>query len=102
MEIDVQRARRESLRWTILLSLDKARPLGASEYLVLSVAQAIYADATQLEIRREISYLQDREMVHVNKEPSGQWLCSLTRHGVDLAEYTTPCQPGIARPEKYW
>ena len=25
----------------------------------------------------------------------------LTRHGVDVAEYTVDCEPGIARPAKY-
>ena len=30
------------------------------------------------------------------------WFADLTRLGVDLAEYTIDCQPGIARPDKYW
>ena len=34
--------------------------------------------------------------------PQGRWFADLTRIGVDLAEYTIPCEPGIARPEKYW
>ena len=25
-----------------------------------------------------------------------------SRYGVDIAEYTIDCEPGIARPAKYW
>ena len=100
--IDTARARREALRWLILLTLNNARPLGAMEGLVLSVAQSEYPDATPLELRRELDYLADRSLVTLNKQPSGQWICGLTHYGVDIAEYTVDCRPGIARPEKYW
>ena len=26
----------------------------------------------------------------------------LARHGVDVSEYTVDCEPGVARPAKYW
>ena len=102
MQIDHARLRREAIRWLILLTLNNARPVGAFESLVLSVAQSEYPDATALELRRELDYLHDRELVKVDKQPSGRWFADLTRIGVDLAEYTIPCEPGIARPEKYW
>ena len=47
-------------------------------------------------------YLHDRELVRVDKQPSGRWFAELSRFGVDVAEYTVPCEPGIARPAKYW
>ena len=50
----------------------------------------------------EIDYLHDRQLVQVDKQPTGRWFAELTRIGVDLAEYTIPCEPGIARPAKYW
>lgn len=102
MHPDLAKARRESLRWLILLTLNNARPLGAFEEVVLSVAQSVYPDATALEVRRELDYLHDRELVGIDKQPSGRWHAELTRHGVDIAEYTVECQPGIARPVKYW
>ena len=43
-----------------------------------------------------------RELVTLDKQPSGRWFAVLTRHGVDVAEYTVDCEPGIARPAKYW
>lgn len=102
MQPDMTKVRRESLRWLILLTLNNARPLGAFEEVVLAVAQSVYPDATALEVRRELDYLNDRMLVTLDKQPSGRWHTELTRHGVDIAEYTVDCQPGIARPVKYW
>lgn len=100
--IDTARLRREALRWLILLTLNNARPLGAMESLVLTVAQSEYPDATQLELRRELDYLHDRQLLKVDRRPDGRWHAELTRHGVDVAEYTVDCEPGIARPARYW
>ena len=47
-------------------------------------------------------YLSDRRLIDLTKQPAGMWFADLTRLGVDLAEYTIDCQPGIARPDKYW
>lgn len=102
MQIDMAKHRRESLRWLILLTLNNARPVGAFEMPILSVAQSEYPDATPMELRRELDYLADRSLVSLEKQPSGKWFADLTRHGVDIAEYTTACEPGIARPAKYW
>jgi hypothetical protein len=102
MSIDLAKVRRENLRWLILLTLNNARPVGAFEMPILAVAQSDYPDATPLEIRRELDYLHDRELVELHKQPDGKWFADLTRHGVDIAEYTIECDPGIARPKKYW
>lgn len=102
MNIDHAKARRESMRWSILLTLNNARPIPTHESLVLSTVQGIYPDATALEVRRELDYLHDRLLVEVKKEPSGVWTADLTALGVDVAEYTVDVHPGIARPAKYW
>jgi len=100
--VDLQKVRREDIRWQILLTLNNARPIGAYEELVQSVIRSTYPDATPLELRRELDYLADRKLVDLRKEPSGRWFADLTRYGVDVAEYTVECDPGIARPTKYW
>lgn len=102
MQIDEVRVRREALRWLILLTLNNARPTGHYDGPILTVAQSVYADATAQELRRELSYLADRKLVDLKALPTGQWHCRLTREGVDVAEYTVDCEPGIARPVKYW
>ena len=99
MQIDLAKHRRETLRWLILLTLNNARPIGAQEGLVLSVAQSQFPDATPMELRRELDYLDDRELVKLVKSPGGIWHAELTRHGVDVAEFTVVCEPGIARPD---
>lgn len=101
-EFEIAKARREHLRWLIILTLNNARPLGAYEALILTVARSEFIDASQLELRRELSYLHERKLITIKKEPTGKWHNALTHHGVDLAEYNIDCTPGIARPEKYW
>ncbi len=100
--VDHVKVRRESMRWNLINTLDKARPHTSSEQFLLDVMRAIYPDATALEVRRELDYLADRKLVDLNKTPSGAWFADLTRYGVDIAEYTIDCAAGIARPVKYW
>lgn len=102
MAVDMARIRREAMRWNLLNTLNKFRPYTTAEQRICEVMQAIYADATALEVRRELDYLADRDLVTLEKLPSGTWFADLTRYGVDIAEYTIACDPGIARPEKYW
>jgi hypothetical protein len=101
-ELDMAKIRRENMRWLIVLTLNNARPIGAYESMVLTVAQSEYPDATAHELRRELDYLEDRKLITLVKEPSGRWFADLTRLGTDIAEYTVDCEPGIARPKKYW
>lgn len=100
--VDITRVRRESMRWSLLVALNKTRPYTCSESLLLDIARAIYPDTTALELRRELDYLSDRKMVELVKKPSGDWFADLTCLGVDLVEYNVECRPGIARPDKYW
>lgn len=100
--IDIAKIRRETIRWNLLLTLNNSRPLPLHERVVLSVIQAEYPDSTQQEIRRELDYLEVRNLVTIEKRPDGVWLSELTRYGIDIVEYTLPVEPGIARPEKYF
>lgn len=100
--IDHEKIRREKIRWDMLVTLDYARPIGAYEELVLTTIQGVFPDATALEVRRTLDYLTDRELVKLEKQPGGRWFADLTRHGIDVVEYTIDVDPGIARPPKYW
>lgn len=100
--IDPEKARRENLRWYILLTLNSARPLGTSEAVVLSTIQGIVPDCTMRELRNELDYLAHRELVAIKGVDGPCWHADLTRDGIDVVEYTVDCQPGIARPKKYW
>jgi hypothetical protein len=100
--IDPAKARRENMRWYILLTLNSARPLGASEAVVLSTVQGIVPDCTIRELRNELDYLEHRQLVEIEGKHGAAWHADLTRVGIDVVEYTVPCEAGIARPEKYW
>jgi hypothetical protein len=99
--IDQAKHRREFGRWVVLLALYNARPIGAYEEVLLSIMRGMWPDATAHEVRLALDYLGDRKLIEVRKEPSGRWFADLNRYGVDVVEYTVPCEPGIARPEKY-
>ena len=100
--VDVAKARREGMRWNLIQTLNKMRPHTTGENFLLDIMRGIYPDATALEVRRELDYLGQRDLVEIVKQPSGMWFTDLSRYGVDMAEYTIACEPGIARPEKYW
>ena len=102
MDIDPNKVRREALRWLLLLALYNGAPAEVVEGVLLATAQAMFPDATAIEIRRALDYLSDRKLFDLRKDPAGPWWGKLSRYGTDIVEYTSDCQPGIARPQKYW
>ena len=96
-------ARRAGMRWLILLILNNARPTSYSLRPVCAVVQGQYPDVSRQELCAQLDYLEKRGLVQIARRPDGDWSCSLTRYGIDVAEYTVDCDPGIARPSKsFW
>lgn len=93
-----ERARRETTRWLLLMTLNIARPGEAQTGMLRSVLVAVFSDITDLEIRRELDYLQGRELLSTRTDPLGTHYAKLERDGIDVVEYTVDCEPGIARP----
>lgn len=93
-----QRARREFMRWVLLMTIDYWRPADATLSSLLSVVKGEYNDATEMEVRRELDYLSERHVVSTRIDPLGQVRARLERHGIDIVQYTVDCEPGIARP----
>ena len=102
MKLDLEKQKREQLRWLILETLNSARPIGANEGLILNVVNEVQGGVTSLELRRELGYLAERKLVEVTGKQSATWHAELTRDGIDVVEYTVDCDAGIARPQKYW
>lgn len=100
--MSLEKARNQGMRWQLLNALNKARPLGAGDVLMLDVMRAIYPNTTVNELHRQLEYLHDRELVDITKQPDGHWQSKLNSNGVDVVEYTIDCPAGIARPTKYW
>lgn len=100
LRIQAARARREFIRWILLLAANINRPTHSTLRFLLQVVQGEYPDATEMEVRRELDYLESRNLVVVTVDPLNQVSTDLTRYGIDIAEYTVPMEPGIARPPK--
>jgi hypothetical protein len=99
--IDLARARREEIRWMILRALDAARPVGTTEIIIMKAMEPVCPDITLIEIRRELDYLADRELITVMNTDLPVWFAKINRHGIDIVDYTVPCHPGIARPRRW-
>lgn len=97
-QVIVAKVRRETMRWLILNTVNISRPQGMYTEALLPIIQSVYPDATHLEIRRELDYLEERELVSIEKDPLDRWFVNLKRYGIEVVEYTCPCDPGIARP----
>jgi hypothetical protein len=100
--MDMEKTRRESIRWHILVAVNSGAPYPVAEPLVLAAVQAIPLECTALELRRQLDYLEDRRLVELKRHEGAPWTAELTRHGVDYVEYNLDGQPGISRPKKYW
>jgi hypothetical protein len=96
----IARVRSETMRWLILVTVDmtRARLKGMNTAAVLAIIQATYPDTTHLELRKEIDYLVERELVRIEVDPLDNWFVTLMRYGIEVVQYTCPCDPGIARP----
>ena len=79
---NIEKIRRESIRWQILITLNTARPIGAFEKLVLSVIQAEFPDSTQNEVRRECEYLHSRRLLDIPRSPMAAGLSRLPGMGL--------------------
>ncbi len=100
MNIDMERARREEMRWLILRALYAAQPVGTSEVIIRNAIIDIVPDVTELDVRRELDYLAERKLVQIEKNRP-VWFTKINSHGIDIVEYTVDCHPGIARPKKW-
>ena len=100
--MDMEKARRETIRWHILVAVNSGSPHPVAEPLILSAIQSIPVECTALELRKQLDYLEDRRLLEIARHEGAPWTASLTRHGVDVVEYTIAAEPGIARPTKYW
>jgi hypothetical protein len=90
--------RREAMRWHLLSAINLSRPQGIYTSALLPIIQSVYPDASELELKRELDYLEERELVKIEKDPLDRWMADLTRWGVDIVEYTVECDAGVARP----
>ena len=97
--IDMAKSRREDMRWHLLSAINLSRPAGIYTEPLLAIVRAVYPDATHQEVRVNLDYLEEREMVRISKDPMDRWTVDLTRTGIDFVEYNIDAQPGVSRPK---
>ncbi|WP_238544043.1 hypothetical protein [Acidovorax sp. KKS102] len=93
------KTRREDMRWHLLSAINLSRPAGIYTEPLLAIVRAVYPDATHQEVRVNLDYLEEREMVRISKDPVDRWTVDLTRTGIDFVEYNIDAQPGVSRPK---
>lgn len=94
--------RLERGRWEIIRVLHIAGHLGATETMLVTTLLALWHQTTRNWVREQLTYLEDRKLIKIERHAIKDWRATLTHHGVDLATYVTECNPGIDRPPKYW
>lgn len=97
-QMNMEKVRREALRWHLLQIANVSRPQGINTAAMLPIIHTVYANASERELRLQLDYLEERELVKISKDPLDNWTVELTRYGVDIVEYTIDCEPGISRP----
>ena len=97
---DLEQKQREDARWRMLRVLDAGRPIGVNEAIVWRVLHDVKLGLSQMQIRRELKYLQGLGLVDIEGEDSETWSANLTARGVNIVEYTVECPPGIGRPRQ--
>ncbi len=98
--IDLPRAEREVLRWTILVALWHARPYGADETLLLSAARDSLLRTTEAQMRAEMNSLRLRGLIHIaDKGPV--WWAEITADGEAVVEYRAEPPSGVFRPPRW-
>lgn len=101
--IDLEKAKREQTRWIILQTTHISGAAGTNESTIGIVLQNTKLWAGQDRLRRELDYLEERELISIEgRDLTPDWGVKLTRAGYDVVEYTVEVEPGIARPAKYW
>lgn len=100
MELDLESAEREVARWLILLALDAADHLGATEAMLLAALREPLPMLSAQVLRHECRYLAGRNLITLSLMEGRPWRAAITAAGTDIVEYRTECPPGIARPVK--
>ena len=94
----LERYRREELRWQILVTLNVGGRLSPmSEDMILRVLSDAEAPTGPHELRTELDYLAEKGLVRITSREA-HWRVELTAAGTDVVEYTVDAPPGIARP----
>jgi hypothetical protein len=92
--------RSETIRWLILLTISNACPAGTNENALLLVIKSQHPDADRAEMRSNLDYLVQNQLILLDASSTGPWFCMMRNEGMRFVYYATDVLPGIARPVK--
>jgi len=92
-DIDLDLAKRESLRELILSLLDAARPVDLDEQFILTSLGDVPLEVTQAELRRELNHLEEHGLVELMRRESA-WLARRGRDANVPPEDIKTFEPG--------
>ncbi len=96
LALSIANFRQQEMRWRILRILNISRPIGVSESLINMVLNDQNFNAGLSELRRELDYLEKKQLVKILTYPT--WIIELTATGIDVVEGNVECPAGITRP----
>lgn len=101
--VDMDKVRRETMRWQLLFTLHVGEPVGAGDVMLKSVVDEIlHPPVTPIELHQQLGYLEKCELCTIDRDHHGHWHARLTAYGVNVVEYAVACPEGIKQPAKYW
>jgi hypothetical protein len=101
---EIEKQRREEMRWQILLTLYHNRPNNTRETWIMGVLDNTELYPGVSELRQELHYLEGKKLISTYQHGSAfgsNWTASLSAEGVDYVEYVSGAIAGIARPQRY-
>lgn len=68
------RARRKQIQEFAVAAIMAGRPFPVAESLILAVIQGMPIQCSETELRRELGYLEEKEVIHLDRIKGGPWL----------------------------
>lgn len=100
--VDLEKNWRETARWRILKVLSAGAPWPVNEGLLQAALDDAAYRLSPAELRKQMVYLRDKELLVIHQQDQAVWLASLTSAGTDIVEYSAACPTGIARPAQWF
>jgi len=85
------------MRANILLVLYTSHPLLATEQTIALTLKEAGESIDGQELRRELDYLEEKELVRIHEKDTVVWKSELTGYGIDVVEGAKNTPPGIAQ-----
>lgn len=102
MNVDLEKAEREAVRWYTLRAVEAGRPVAVSEDTIRNALSDAGHGITPAQVRKEMMFLSDAGLLVLEAVERPVWRARLTAFGVNVVEYDAPAPVGVGRPTKWY